>query len=149
MDGLEPHGTAILSPSEVSTLDDDDAARRGRDETRDRDKSVDTSRVAAERASLASSRGRSQIGESGVRRSEEEGSSGEDEDEEEDDWDSRSDASDETSASSWASSSLGRVQHGAMASGRECGTMGSEGGGERGRSGIADGCDVREPSGSC
>ena len=68
---------------------------------------------------------------------------------EDDDWDCRSSSSVATSASSWASSSLGRVQHGALASGSACGTMGSEGGGERGRSGIADGCDVRGPSGSC
>lgn len=120
-------------------------ARRERGETSDRDKSVDTSRVPEGRAS-ASSSGRSQIGESGVSKSEGGGSSGEEEDE--DDWDSQSAASVTTSASSWASSSLGRVQHGVMASGSACGTMGSEGGGERGRSGTADGCDVKEPSGS-
>ena len=63
-------------------------ARRGRGETRDRDKRVDTSRVPAGRGSVSSS-GRSQIGESGVSKSDVGSSSGEEEEEDEDDRDSR------------------------------------------------------------
>lgn len=92
----------------------------------------------------SSSRGRSHIGESGVSKSDGGGSSGEDED---DDWDSLSAESGSTSASLRASISLSSVQHEVVASGSACGTMGSEGGGERGRSWI-DGCDVRGLSGS-
>ena len=125
-------------------------ARRGRGETRDRDKRVDASGVPAERESVSSS-GKSQIGKSGVSKSDGAGSSGEEEQDE--DRDSRWAASMSTSvsASSWASSSLEGVQHRVMGSGRSCGTIGSEGGGDGGRSTwiAADGCDVRgEPSAS-
>jgi hypothetical protein len=128
-------------------------ARRGRGETSDRDKSVDTSRVPAGRGSVWSS-GRSQIGESGVSKSDWGGSSGEEEDEEDRDsrWSAAS-VSTSASASSWASSSSEGVQHGVMGSGSACDTMGCEGGGEGGgRYGMAaDGCDVRGGplSGSC
>jgi hypothetical protein len=72
------------------------------------------------------------------------GSSGE----EEEDWESPSVGTVSISASSWASGSAPGLQQGVVASGSACGTMGNEGGGERGRSWI-DGCDVRGSSGSC
>ena len=100
---------------------------------------VDTSRVPAGRAS-ASSRGRSHIGESGVSRSVEEASSGED------DWDSPSAIGSVELTSRTRSRSISvcaSVSEIVGATGRGCGTMGSEGGGERGR---MDGCDVRELS---
>jgi hypothetical protein len=57
--------------------------KRGRVETRDRDKRVDASRVPAERESVSSS-GKSQIGESGVSKSDGAGPSGEEEQEDRD-----------------------------------------------------------------
>lgn len=100
---------------------------------------VDTSRVPAGRAS-ASSRGRSHIGESGVSKSVEEDWSGE-----EDDWDSLSGTGSVSLTSRTRSRSVSVCTSVSVivgATGRGCGTMGSEGGGERGRSWM-DGCDVR------
>ena len=96
---------------------------------------VDTSRVLAGRVSV-SSRGRSHIGDSGVSNAVDGGSSGE----EEDDWDDASVTGSLVLTSRTRSRSVSvSTSVSVGATGRGCGTMGSEGGGEGGR----EGCDVR------
>ena len=105
---------------------------------------VDTSRVPVGRLS-ASSRGRSHIGESGVNKSVDADSSGDD------DWESGSaiGSASLTSRSRPRSVSVcASVSVIVGATGRGWGTMGSEGGGERGRCWM-EGCDVRGLSEGC